>query len=99
MLSFTFDGTDTVTRRVVGASAIIVIGLLIWIVISGKLMILERIWVPFVKSDVIEQFTDTVKAAVECLSEYKDVALERIRYDVVTSRMINYLTFVTLPAS
>ncbi|KZV76406.1 hypothetical protein PENSPDRAFT_680079 [Peniophora sp. CONT] len=65
LLSFTFDGTDVVTRSIVVASASIVIGLLLWCTLSGKLMILNKIWVPFTQTDTFEWLVDTAQLAAK----------------------------------
>ncbi|KZV72131.1 hypothetical protein PENSPDRAFT_371432 [Peniophora sp. CONT] len=67
LLSFTLDKTDTVTQIVMGIGAAIVIGLLLWSILSGKLMMLEKIWFSFKRTILFdhleEAFLDIAQAA------------------------------------
>lgn len=63
LLSFTFDSTDTATRSVVGAGALVVTGLLLWSILSGKLRILERLWLPLKNTDTFERLEESTSRA------------------------------------
>ena len=77
MLSFTFDSTDTATRSVVGAGAVVVTGLLLWSMLSGKLMILNNIWPWFKETDGFEWLNDTaVPHIAETIEQGRRGAIE-----------------------
>ncbi|KZV76515.1 hypothetical protein PENSPDRAFT_731113 [Peniophora sp. CONT] len=78
LLSFTFDSTDTATRSVVGAGAAVVTGLLLWSILSGKLMILDNFWLPIQNTDAFEWLEETASRTAKTMKKGKTAAIERL---------------------
>ncbi|VDC05706.1 unnamed protein product [Peniophora sp. CBMAI 1063] len=78
LLSFTFDSTDKATRVVVGAGAVLVTGLLLWSILSGKLMILNRIWPWIQQTDAYEWFEESILSVARTATNFRSVAITNL---------------------
>ncbi|KZV76516.1 hypothetical protein PENSPDRAFT_422289 [Peniophora sp. CONT] len=79
ILSFTFDSTDAATRGIVAAGAVVVTGLLFWSIFSGKLMLMDKLWLPIANSYAVEYLVDTTLNVSWVMVEKKRAIAGKIR--------------------
>ncbi|VDC05707.1 unnamed protein product [Peniophora sp. CBMAI 1063] len=86
ILSFTFDSTDIATRSIVAVGASVVTGLLFWSICSGKLMLMNKIWLPLANTLVVECVIDAVLHVSGVAGEKKRACTEKLRSAILSMK-------------
>ena len=80
ILSFTFDSTDIATRSIVAVGAFVVTGLLLWSICTGKLMIMNKFWLPLMNTVAFESVVDAGVYTAQAVREAKRAVGQKLRY-------------------